>query len=61
VMEGVRRAVMSAGSAPPAGQKELFDACLCFEHVIWLMKRYLLISDEPGSPFAVRAAEAKTA
>jgi phosphate:Na+ symporter len=52
VMEGVRRAVMSGGGAR-AGQRELFDACLGFERIIWLMRRYILICDEPGSPFLI--------
>ncbi len=57
VMEGVRRAVMSAGGTSRAGQRELFDACLCFERLIWILKRYTLISDEPGSPYTVARVE----
>lgn len=57
VMEGVRRAVMSAGRTSRAGQRELFDACLCFERLIWILKRYTLISDEPGSPYTVARVE----
>lgn len=57
VMEGVRRAVMSSGGASRAGQRELFDACLCFERLTWLLKRYVLISDEPGSPYSLARIE----
>ena len=57
VMEGVRRAVMSAGGTSRAGQRELFDACLCFERLIWILKRYTLICDEPGSPYMIERVE----
>ncbi len=52
VMEGMRRAVMSSGGGRQ-GQRDLFDACMCFERMTWLMKRYTLICDEPGSPFRI--------
>lgn len=60
VMEGVRRAVMSAGGTSRVGQRELFDACLCFERLIWILKRYTLICDEPGSPYTIERAEEAT-
>ncbi len=51
VIDGIRRAVMSGESQDTVGHKELFDACLCFERAIWLINRYVMISDEKGSPY----------
>lgn len=57
VMEGVRRAVTAGGDSESDGQRVLFDACLCFERMVWLMRRYVMVCDEPSSPYVIERVE----
>ncbi|BBK40845.1 transporter [Allostella vacuolata] len=51
VTEQIRLAVMSRQAADAEGARTLFDSCIAFERIIWLIRRYLLLTDEPGSPY----------
>ncbi len=51
VTERIRLTVMSEDHGAPAAERDLFDSCVTFERIIWLIRRYLILSDEPGSPY----------
>ena len=51
VTEQIRLAVMSRQAADAEGARSLFDSCIAFERIIWLIRRYLLLTEEPGSPY----------
>ncbi|WP_374441216.1 hypothetical protein [Stella sp.] len=57
VTERIRLAVMSKNAAGVEVERDLFDCCITFERIIWLIRRYLLLSDEPGSPYLDIAAD----
>lgn len=61
MMEGIRRALMSEGRADAESERDLFDASVCFERIVWLLRRYLLVADEPDAPYRDRIPEAREA
>lgn len=56
VTERIRLAVMSENAAGPDAERDFFDCCITFERVIWLIRRYLVLSEEPGSPYLDRSS-----
>lgn len=57
ITERIRLAVMSQNAAGAEAERDLFDCCITFERIIWLIRRYLLLSDEPGSPYLDSVAD----
>ncbi|MCC7275997.1 MAG: Na/Pi cotransporter family protein [Alphaproteobacteria bacterium] len=54
-MEKIRVSLMSELGADAASERDLFDASLSFERLVWLMRRYTLVAEEPDSPYRDRA------